>query len=48
MGNESELLTVPLHNIQGYLDYGGSVYGNKYHDPRVVHFRGLGKTGGSK
>lgn len=48
MGNETEILSVPLGDVQGYLEYGGSVYGNETHDPKVVHFKGLGKTGGRR
>ena len=43
MGDESEIMGVPLSHVQGYLEYGGSVYGNETHDPRVVHFKGLRK-----
>jgi hypothetical protein len=39
MGNESEILTVPLQEFQGYPEYGGSVYGNKSYDPSPVHFK---------
>ena len=46
MGNESEIMTVPWEGVQGYLEYGGSVYGNGTHEPRVVHFKGLGKGAG--
>jgi L-ascorbate oxidase len=48
MGNESEILTVPLSHIQGYLHYGGSVYGTDGRSPHVVHFKGQGKAGGAK
>ena len=48
MGNESEIMTVPLSHIQGYLDYGGSVYGTDGRSPHVVHFKGQGKAGGAK
>jgi len=41
MGNETEVLTVPIEHIHGYLNYGGSVNGNDTHDPHVVHFAGL-------
>jgi hypothetical protein len=39
MGNASEILTVPLEEVQGYLVYGGSVYGNDSFDPSPVHFK---------
>lgn len=39
MGNETEIMTVPLEYIQGYLTYGGSVNGNDTHDAQVVHFK---------
>ncbi|TVY88387.1 Multicopper oxidase [Lachnellula willkommii] len=42
MGNETEVLNIPLEHIQGYLNYGGSVNGNDTHDPHVVHFAGGG------
>jgi hypothetical protein len=41
-------MKVPLRNVQGYLNYGGSVYGNETHSPHVVHFKGQGKTGRTK
>ncbi|KAH8602471.1 Cupredoxin [Bisporella sp. PMI_857] len=37
MGNDTELLG-NLPEVDGYLTYGGDVYGNKKHWPRVVHF----------
>ncbi|GAB7353343.1 hypothetical protein MBLNU459_g3831t2 [Dothideomycetes sp. NU459] len=41
MGNESDIMKdVPLAHVQGYLDYGGSVYGNATHTPSPVHFKG--------
>ncbi|MCJ1421622.1 hypothetical protein MMC32_007988 [Xylographa parallela] len=40
MGNETEIMTVPADDIQGYLVYGGSVYGNESFDPSPVHFKG--------
>ena len=40
MGNESEIMTVPADDIQGYLVYGGSVNGNESFDPSPVHFKG--------
>lgn len=41
MGNETDIKKgVPLAHLQGYLDFGGSVYGNDTHDPSPVHFKG--------
>ena len=38
MGNETEVLgKVPRPEVEGYLTYGGDVYGNESHYPRVVH-----------
>ncbi len=31
MGSQTEIMKVPYEYIQGYLDYGGSVNGNKTH-----------------
>ena len=39
MGNETEILTVPLPDVTGYLTYGGSVYGNDTWAPSAVHFK---------
>lgn len=39
MGNETEIMTVPLEHVQGYMDFGGSVNGNDTHNPHVVHFK---------
>jgi L-ascorbate oxidase len=40
MGNETELLErVPRLDVEGYLNYGGNVYGNKSHWPEVVHYQ---------
>ncbi|TVY45554.1 Multicopper oxidase [Lachnellula subtilissima] len=39
MGNETEVLgKVKRPDVQGYLEYGGSVYGNENRWPSVVHF----------
>lgn len=39
MGNEVEVLyRVPRPEVEGYLTYGGNVYGNESHWPEVVHF----------
>ena len=40
MGNATEILGVPVEYVQGYLEYGGSVYGNETFDPLAVHFKG--------
>lgn len=40
MGNETEVLgQVPApDDVEGYLSYGGNVYGNESHWPQVVEF----------
>ena len=39
MGNSSEVLgKVPYPQVAGYLDYGGSVYGNATNPPEVVDY----------
>jgi hypothetical protein len=39
MGNETEVLgKVPRPEVEGYLTYGGNVYGNESHWPTVVHY----------
>jgi L-ascorbate oxidase len=39
MGNETEVLgKVPTPEVQGYLTYGGDVYGNESHWPNVVKY----------
>ena len=40
MGNETEIMTVPAKDVEGYLVYGGSVNGNETYDPSPVHFKG--------
>ncbi|KKY18288.1 putative multicopper oxidase type 1 [Diplodia seriata] len=37
-GNSSDILTLPLPMVEGYLAYGGSVYGDDDNPPSVVHF----------
>lgn len=40
MGNSSEVLgRVPTPEVEGYLTYGGDVFGNETHYPNVVHFK---------
>jgi len=39
MGNQTELLTIDKPDVEGYLTYGGSVYGNESHYPEVVQFK---------
>ena len=40
MGNETEVLEkVPRPEVEGYLTYGGSVYGNESHWPTVLHYQ---------
>lgn len=42
MGNETEVLgQVAAPDVQGYLTYGGSVYGNENRYPDVVHFNDI-------
>jgi hypothetical protein len=36
-GNTDDILRLPRPMVQGYLTYGGSVYGNLTHWPEVVH-----------
>jgi hypothetical protein len=36
-GNADDILRLPRPMVQGYLTYGGSVYGNLTHWPEVVH-----------
>jgi L-ascorbate oxidase len=39
-GNETELLgRVGYPEVNGYLSYGGDVYGNETHAPEMVHFK---------
>jgi hypothetical protein len=39
MGNETEVLRkLPRPEVNGYLTYGGDLYGNKSHWPNVVNF----------
>ncbi|KUJ06572.1 L-ascorbate oxidase [Mollisia scopiformis] len=39
MGNSSEVLgKVPTPEVEGYLTYGGDVYGNETHAPNIVQF----------
>jgi len=37
-GNSSDLVKVPSPMVQGYLTFGGDVYGNETHHPKVIHF----------
>jgi L-ascorbate oxidase len=40
MGNSSEVLgRVPTPEVEGYLTYGGDVFGNETHWPNMVHFK---------
>lgn len=40
MGNESDIKSeVSVAHLQGYLEFGGSVYGNETFDPSPVHFK---------
>ena len=39
MGNSSQITRgVPTDLVEGYLTYGGNVYGNSTYDPLVTHF----------
>jgi L-ascorbate oxidase len=39
IGDSDQVLNrVPQPEVQGYLTYGGNVYGNETHWPTVVHF----------
>ncbi|GME25716.1 Multicopper oxidase type 1 [Neofusicoccum parvum] len=37
-GNSTDILTLPLPMVEGYLAYGGDVYGDDDHAPQVIHF----------
>ncbi|KAK7722730.1 hypothetical protein SLS57_004935 [Botryosphaeria dothidea] len=37
-GNSTDILTLPLPLVEGYLLFGGDVYGDDEHAPQVVHF----------
>ena len=42
MGNETDVLgQLPKPEVEGYLTFGGNVYGNASHWPQVVHFNDL-------
>ena len=41
MGSETEILTLPLPDVSGYMTYGGSVYGNDSWAPVTVHFKNV-------
>ncbi|KAK2596609.1 hypothetical protein QQS21_006285 [Conoideocrella luteorostrata] len=38
MGNASEITKSPPSYVSGYLEYGGDAYGNRTHDPVVLHY----------
>lgn len=40
-GDAEDILTVPKPQVEGYLNYGGDVYGNGSHSPQVLHFNEL-------
>ena len=44
VGDQQELLQVPKPKVGGYLEYGGSAYGNESHAAEVVHFSELGSS----
>ena len=37
-GDAEQVLALPKADVEGYLTYGGNVYGNSSHAPDVVHF----------
>ncbi|KAI1121219.1 Cupredoxin [Nemania abortiva] len=37
-GDTRDIVTVGIPEVQGYLTYGGDVYGNNSHAPTVIHF----------
>lgn len=41
-GDAQDILSVPKPEVDGYLTYGGDVYGNSSHAPRVLHFSEAG------
>ena len=42
MGDAKDILTVPKLEVEGFLTYGGNVYGNATHHPTRIHFSELG------
>jgi len=46
MGNETEVLKLPKPEVEGYLTYGGDVYGNESHWPAVLHYQDAQGAGG--
>ena len=40
-GDAEEVMALPKVEVEGYLTYGGSVYGNSSHAPDVIHFSEL-------
>lgn len=45
MGNETEVLKLPRPEVEGYLTFGGDVYGNESHWASVVHYQDVGGPG---
>lgn len=39
-GDYADIAALPNDDVQGYLTYGGSVYGNETHDPEISHYFG--------
>lgn len=37
-GDSEDILTVPEPMVEGYLTYGGSVYGDDDNAPQVIHW----------
>ncbi|KAJ4304489.1 hypothetical protein N0V90_000015 [Kalmusia sp. IMI 367209] len=38
-GDANDVLKVPKPEVEGFLNFGGNVYGNKTHAPEVIHFK---------
>ncbi|KAI9692770.1 MAG: hypothetical protein M1820_009369 [Bogoriella megaspora] len=43
-GDAKDILRVPKPDVEGFLTYGGSVYGNASHAPEMVHFSDVEKV----
>jgi L-ascorbate oxidase len=42
-GDAKDILKVPKPQVEGFLTYGGSVYGNSTHVPKRIHFSEVGE-----
>ena len=38
LGDAADILQKPRPDVEGYLTFGGNVYGNETHAPTVMHF----------